>query len=452
MKSPYAKNKLAGNPKLRKEGADYYLGDKKVIPAEDVQEFLKRFYDNPETGMRGRDSLYAKISREYVGISRRTVAAFLANQETAQVHKEVPAQPITRPAVLRKEGQMAVDLTWLKRTDPAEDDLKDSQILFTCIDQFSKYAWVRILPNKQGGTVAKAMQAVIDDSVKVGTKLPRLMRSDNGSEFISAEFKAVLAKIGCKQRFSEPHQPRHNAVIERFNKTIKGLIYKYMTQWNVSKLDNDALQKLVTNYNTTKHSTTGSTPVDIHNGGENAKLMAQLAHSNMQERAKKLIAENKSVYPDLEIGDHVRVARRTEAAWRKTRQLKQYSAMKQFGYEIYTVKAKTRGSTTKSVTYTICDDQGNVLTTDSNIPKQFIRQDLQKVEPEKIIKELEKGEFVVEKIAGKKMVNGKPQYLVHWVGHDDVSYESPQPSFQQLIDEYELKHKKPRKVNLATKK
>ena len=51
--SMYAKNKLATNPKLRHEGSDYYLGNKKVIPAEDVQEFLKRFY-NPATGMRGK--------------------------------------------------------------------------------------------------------------------------------------------------------------------------------------------------------------------------------------------------------------------------------------------------------------------------------------------------------------------------------------------------------------
>jgi len=60
------------------------------------------------------------------------IAAFLANHQTAQVHKEVSSAPITRPAVLTKEGQFAVDLTWLKRTDPANPggDLKNSQILF----------------------------------------------------------------------------------------------------------------------------------------------------------------------------------------------------------------------------------------------------------------------------------------------------------------------------------
>lgn len=450
MKSPYAKNKLAGNPKLRKEGADYYLGDKKVIPAEDVQEFLKRFYDNPETGMRGRDSLYAKISREYVGISRRTVAAFLANQETAQVHKEVPAQPITRPAVLRKEGQMAVDLTWLKRTDPAEDDLKDSQILFTCIDQFSKYAWVRILPNKQGGTVAKAMQSVIDDCTKTKTVLPRLVRSDNGSEFKSNEFKAVLAKVGAKQRFSEPHNPRQNAMIERFNKTIKSMIYRYMTQWNVSKMDDAALQKLVSNYNNTLHATTEVVPADIHKPGADP-IDAKLAHSSMQVRAKKLVAENKSVYPDLSIGDKVRVARRTISSWRATRTLKKYAYMKQWTYEIFVVSAKTRGSTTKAISYTLKDDKGEILKEQNNLPKQFIRADLQKVDPNAVIKELEPGHYVVEKVIDKGLVDGKPKYLVQWRGHDDTTWEWPQPGFQKLVDEYEATIKKPRKVNLAKK-
>ena len=45
-------------------------------------------------------------------------------------------------------------------------------------------------------------------------------------------------------------------MIERFNKTIKSMIYKFMTQWNVGKIDDVALQKLVTNYHNTKHATT----------------------------------------------------------------------------------------------------------------------------------------------------------------------------------------------------
>ena len=96
---------------------------------------------------------------------------------------------------------------------------------------------------------------------------PAIQRSDNGSAFISREFKDVLTGIRCTQRFSQPHNPRQNAMIERFNKTIKSMIYKFMTQWNVSKMDDVALQKLVANYNSTKHATTEVVPVDIHEPG-----------------------------------------------------------------------------------------------------------------------------------------------------------------------------------------
>ena len=232
-------------------------------------------------------------------------------------------------------------------------------------------------------------------------------------------------------------------MIERFNKTIKSMIYKYMTQWNITKIENGPLQKLVKNYNNTVHDTTEAVPAEIHLGKD--KMMAEFAQHNMRVRAKKLIAENKSTYPELAVGDKVRVARRTEGSWRKTRQLKKYAYMKNWTYEIFTVSAKTRGGPTKAVTYTLKDDDGNILVEDSDIPKQFIRQDLQKVDPAAVIKELERDEYVVEKVSGKKTVGGKVKYLVHWVGYDEGTWESPQPGFAEAIKEYEDSVAKPKR-------
>jgi transposase InsO family protein len=446
----YTKASLAGNPTLKKVGQIYYEGNKKVVPEEDIDQFLRDFYDNPETGMRGRDAMYARISAEYVGISRRRVAQWLANQETAQVHQQVKKEPITRPAVLRAEGQWAVDLTFLKRGDPAEDgELKDSQILLTVIDQFSKFGWARILPDKKGSTVAKAMKDIIKETKIRDHKLPTLVRSDNGSEFKSAEFAKVLASIGAKQRFSETYQPRHNAMVERFNKTLKGMIYRYLTQYNSSKIDEETLQKLVNNYNSTVHGTTQVVPSEVHDGN---KLAAKDAHYNMRARAVKLREQNEDNYPDLEVGDKVRVARRTEGSWRRTRQLKKYSAMKQWGFEIYTVSGMTKGSPTKSVTYTVKDDQDHILMSainkDVNIPKAFIRQDLQLVYPDKLIKGVEDREhYVVDYISDQKTgKDGKVKYLVHWLGWNDTTWEKAQPGLEQAIKDFEAK-----KSHLKTK-
>jgi hypothetical protein len=63
---------------LTKKDNEFFIGDKKVIPAEEHPEFLRTFYDNPETGFQGRDQMFAKIAQDYVGISRRDIAKFLS--------------------------------------------------------------------------------------------------------------------------------------------------------------------------------------------------------------------------------------------------------------------------------------------------------------------------------------------------------------------------------------
>ncbi len=428
------------------------MDTRKFIPPEKVDKFLKSFYDDPATGLRGRDAMFAKISKDYTGISRRRIAEFLKNQETAQIHKEVKHIPITRPAVLRKEGQFAVDLTFLKKNDPASGSAtvlttrtrsKDDQILFTCIDQFSKYAWARIVPNKTGKTIAAAMQYVIDDCRATGATLPTLVRSDNGSEFKAKEFSAVLTAVKAKQRFSEAFNPRQNAMIERFNKTIKGMIYRFLTQWNMRKLRQPDLDKLVSNYNETRHSTTEVAPTEIHAGaGANPSKStdaALLAHANMKHRAQKLVAANKSTYPDLHIGDKVRVAKRTESSWRATRQLKKYSYMRNWTYDIFTVAAKTRGTTTKAVTYSLKDSSGALLVTVDEIPKQFTRQDLQEVDPDKLVRELEKDEYVVERVVAKKVDTDGVLYQVEFKGYKKPEWVAPDPGMKAAIARFEKK-------------
>jgi hypothetical protein len=71
---------------LIKKGNKFFIGNKKVISVEDHLEFLKGFYDNPETGFQGHDCTFAKIMQDYVRISCQDIAKFLSNLETYQIY------------------------------------------------------------------------------------------------------------------------------------------------------------------------------------------------------------------------------------------------------------------------------------------------------------------------------------------------------------------------------
>eukprot|EP01127_Copromyxa_protea_P016664 TRINITY_DN498_c0_g1_i6.p1 TRINITY_DN498_c0_g1~~TRINITY_DN498_c0_g1_i6.p1 ORF type:complete len:112 (-),score=5.77 TRINITY_DN498_c0_g1_i6:211-546(-) len=105
-------------------------------------------------------------------------------------------------------------------------------------------------------------------------------------------------------------------------------------------------------------TTTKQTPQEVHSGQEHA---VKNARSEIKARA-------------LRVGNSVRVARRALSNWRKTRQLKKYSFMKQWLYEVFKVAEVTRPSKTKASMYKLLGPDGKLL------DRWFIRQDLLKID------------------------------------------------------------------------
>ena len=57
---------------------------------------------------------------------------------------------------------------------------------------------------------------------KESGKQVRALRSDNGGEFISSEFKDFCSAEGIRRELIVPHNPQQNGVAERKNRTIAG--------------------------------------------------------------------------------------------------------------------------------------------------------------------------------------------------------------------------------------
>ena len=126
------------------------------------------------------------------------------------------------------------------------------------IDIFIKYAWVVPLKDKKGISKVNAFQKILKES----DGKPNKMWVDKGSEFYYNSFKKWL-KDNDIEMYSI-HNEGKSVVADRFIRTLKTKIYKYMT--SVSKnVYVDKLDDIVDEYNNTYHRTRTikMKPVDV---------------------------------------------------------------------------------------------------------------------------------------------------------------------------------------------
>ena len=133
---------------------------------------------------------------------------------------------------------------------------KGFRFLLCVIDIFSKYAWVVPLKDKKGITITNAFQKILKES----NRKPNKIWVDKGSEFYNSSVKKWL-KDNDIEMYSI-HNEGKSVVAERFIRTLKNKIYKYMTA--ISKnVYIDKLDDIVNEYNNTYHRTIKLKPVDV---------------------------------------------------------------------------------------------------------------------------------------------------------------------------------------------
>ena len=125
---------------------------------------------------------------------------------------------------------------------------KGIRFLLCVIDIFSKYAWVVPLKDKKGISIVKAFQSILKQS----NRKPNKIWVDKGSEFYNAYFKKWLRDNDIAMYST--HNEGKSVVAERFIRTLKSKIYKYMTSLS-KNVYIDKLDDTMDEYNNTYHTT-----------------------------------------------------------------------------------------------------------------------------------------------------------------------------------------------------
>ena len=92
------------------------------------------------------------------------------------------------------------------------------QALHVAIDDHSRLAFSRMLPNQQSETAIAFLHAAVAFYAQHGITIRRLL-TDNGSCYRSRQFRAACAALNIRHHFTRPYTPRTNGKAERFIQT-----------------------------------------------------------------------------------------------------------------------------------------------------------------------------------------------------------------------------------------
>ena len=159
------------------------------------------------------------------------------------------------------------------------------RFLLCVIDIFSKYAWVVPLKDEKGVSIVTAFQSILKQS----HRKPNRIWVDKGFEFYNASFKKWLRDNNIVMYST--HNEGKSVVAERFIRTIKSKIYKYMNSISknvcINKLDD-----IMDEYNNTYHTIIKMRLIDVKD--------------NTYINTDKEINDKG---PKFKVGDHVRISK-----------------------------------------------------------------------------------------------------------------------------------------------
>ena len=112
------------------------------------------------------------------------------------------------------------------------------------IDMFSKYAWVISLKDKKDMTITNVFQKILKES----NRKPNKTWVDKGREFYNRSMRSWPEENDIEMYST--HNEGKSVVGERFIRTLKNKIYKYIT--SISKnVYIDKLDNVINKYNNT---------------------------------------------------------------------------------------------------------------------------------------------------------------------------------------------------------
>lgn len=302
--------------------ASYYRWRKEsrsaqTIPAEPIRPIQAYEATNEE-----KQAVRA-YALKHPGIRHRELAWRMVDEEVAflspsTVYRILKAENLVCPWRRRKKRTREEDEKAKRPDEIWSTDLMYVQIggrmyyLLNFLDEYSRLiVHHALVPSMDGVTVSVEAQGAIELLLREkGGEIPPggmpRMRSDNGSCYISREFRGVLDEHGLGHQRIKPRCPEENGIIERSNRTLReALDGEELTDLLQAR---NVIARIIDWYNTERlHSALGYLrPIDYYRGDPAALHAARrrkLAEARHRRRERNLKLRQPTL--PLECGEDV---------------------------------------------------------------------------------------------------------------------------------------------------
>ncbi len=162
-------------------------------------------------------------------LPRSTVARVLKRHGVGRLKYLEPPEPVRRYEKRRPGELIHLDVKKLgrfKATGHRMTGVRNHagrgvgwEFVHVCIDDFTRLAYVEILPDEKGVTSVAFLRRAVAWLAGHGVRVQRVM-TDNGSGYVAKDFTAAVAAIRAKHIRTRPYTPRTNGKAERFIQTM----------------------------------------------------------------------------------------------------------------------------------------------------------------------------------------------------------------------------------------
>jgi hypothetical protein len=227
-----------------------------------ANEELKQLYYDPKNGFGSFTKFYKIVRDKHPNITTKQIKQFLEKQETYQVNKQVNKPKVYNTILANKVGDsFQIDFMIYDRYE-----IDKYKYILCCVDVYSRYAQCRAMTSRNNDALLEEIKDIFH---VMG--VPKNINADQ--EFNTKILLDYFNKTKIVCHFSEVGEINKNAIVERFNRTLAGLIQKWrVATKQIRSPSGRSLQwykvlgDLVDGYNKCYHRTIKASPAEVFNG------------------------------------------------------------------------------------------------------------------------------------------------------------------------------------------